>query len=264
MPHRSLRRGLQVALAARPASYAAALAALGRGSAEKRAYLRLLRRSDVVLDVGANEGYFTLLFSDIVGSGGRVHGFEPVAPTYQRLASRLARDRWFDNVTVHETACWDSDGVSDIFVPGTDWGQASLARHASGSWRATADVRRFEVRRCRLDRYLVELGCAVVDFIKMDVEGAELPGLRGLQSVLQTRPPLLAIELCAAWTHAFGYTPRDLLEFLGRTGYDRFLIVDDALRDVAPDQAARCADAASVTLVCGVQARHGDRLAPRR
>jgi predicted methyltransferase len=72
-------------LARRPRLYSELLRTLGRGSLEKRTFLRAIRSGDVVIDVGANEGYFTLLFSDIVGATGEVHAFEPAEPTFNVL-----------------------------------------------------------------------------------------------------------------------------------------------------------------------------------
>ena len=85
----SARRSAQVLLARHPLVYERLLRAAGRGSLEKRTFLRLLRLGDVVVDVGANAGYFTLLFSDIVGASGEVHAFEPIAPTFDRLSSMM-------------------------------------------------------------------------------------------------------------------------------------------------------------------------------
>jgi FkbM family methyltransferase len=48
---------------------------------------------------------------------------------------------------------------------------------------------------------------ARIDVVKMDVEGAELPALRGFAAGLRTFHPIVACELCGAWTHAFDYEP---------------------------------------------------------
>jgi FkbM family methyltransferase len=94
----------------------------------------LLRLGDLAVDVGANAGYFTLLFSDIVGASGEVHAFEPIAPTFDRLTRMIRSDQQFDNVTLNCAACGDVDGIATMMVPGGDWGQAALVRHDAGSW----------------------------------------------------------------------------------------------------------------------------------
>src|SRR5262249_10982929 len=77
---------------------------------EKLNFLTLVRRGDVVLDAGASEGYYTLLFSHLVGRRGRVHAFEPLPPSFGVLAARLARDQRFDNVVANELAVAAAEG----------------------------------------------------------------------------------------------------------------------------------------------------------
>jgi FkbM family methyltransferase len=257
----SIRRVSQVALARFPRLYDATLRAVGRGSAEKKAYLRVLRRGDIVLDIGANDGYFTLLFSDLVGARGRVLGFEPIGPTCDRLLERVARDAWFDNVEIHRAACGETDGIVEMFVPGADWGQASLVRQRVGSWATARNVSSYEVRQYQLDTYLKELRSPPVNFVKIDAEGGELPVLRGLRATMAAHPPLLALELYGEWTRAFGYGPRDLLQFVADAGYDRFMLVAAPLRNITLEEAAARAESSSINVLCGVRARHGLRLA---
>ena len=69
----------------------------GSGCLEKRVYLALVREGDVVFDIGANLGHFTLLFSDLVGRRGEVHAFEPVPPTF---VTRIVAEKLPDAVGV--------------------------------------------------------------------------------------------------------------------------------------------------------------------
>ena len=84
------RRLLESTLATNPALYRRLLMWRGRTSAEKLAFLALVDRGDLVIDIGANRGHFTLLFSDIVGARGRVLAFEPVPQTYHELEGSAA------------------------------------------------------------------------------------------------------------------------------------------------------------------------------
>ena len=87
-PFAGARRSTQVLLARHPRLYSRVIASARPGSVEKKVFLQVIREGDVVVDVGANDGYFTLLFSDIVGANGAVHAFEPVTPTFDRLVKR--------------------------------------------------------------------------------------------------------------------------------------------------------------------------------
>lgn len=74
----------------------------------------LLQRGDVVIDVGANAGYFTLLAAGLVGSVGKVFAFEPVPHTRQQLACNVRLNQ-ATNVVVCEEAASDRNGESAFF-----------------------------------------------------------------------------------------------------------------------------------------------------
>jgi FkbM family methyltransferase len=254
-------RSLQVALARTPGLYSRLLRIVKRGSDEKRLFLRLIRPGDVVLDVGANEGYFTLLFSDLVGTAGAVHAFEPVEPTFARLRARLLHDGWFRNAHLVQAACGDVGGVATLLVPGTDRGQAALVRHHAGSWASAREVSRYEAPLLTLDGYLAVLNCPRVDFVKLDVEGAELRALRGMQSTLAAHRPLLSLEAYAEWMRGFGETPRALTRFLRAAGYDLLFVLRDRMRRVTEDEVSALAEVGPINLLCGSSGAHLDRLA---
>jgi FkbM family methyltransferase len=255
------RRSAQVLLARHPLIYERLLRAARRGSLEKRAFLRLLHPGDVVVDVGANAGYFTLLFSDIVGTAGEVHAFEPIAPTFERLSQTIRDAQRFDNVTLTCAACGEADGVATMLVPGGDWGQAALTRHATGSWASEATLTRFETAIVPLDSYLAAKAPGRVDFMKLDAEGAELGVLQGSARTLAAHRPLLSIELYGEWTRDFGYAPADLVQFLEAIGYDTLIALDEGATRVSCDEAAALARSRSVNLVVGRREAHATRLA---
>jgi hypothetical protein len=87
----SLIRLVRRLFARAPQVYLATLKILQRGSPEKRLYISIISKGDVVIDAGANVGYFTMLFSDLVGPYGRVHAFEPVPATFSILSRNLQR-----------------------------------------------------------------------------------------------------------------------------------------------------------------------------
>src|SRR5262245_22362277 len=98
---------LDSALARMPGLYARLVGLRRHPNLEKILYLRLIRRGDAVLDVGANTGYYTLLFSHLAGAHGRVHAFEPVPPTFALLSRNTRRA---DNVVLNDCAVSDTAG----------------------------------------------------------------------------------------------------------------------------------------------------------
>jgi FkbM family methyltransferase len=258
-----VRRWLDFLLAQAPRLYAAILARRRRHNPEKLLFLRLLRRGDVILDGGANDGTYTLLFSHVAGPRGQVHAFEPVPATLARLAETLARGGVFRNVVTNSVALGETTGEAEILVPGDDPGQASLRPHRAGSWEK---ARRIEGHACRittLDAYLPALKGRRPTFVKLDLEGAELPALRGGAALLEACSPLLYVEVHRAWTLDFGYRPEDLVAFLHARGYRRFLLVADRLTPLADPAATLAALSTSANLLCAAPDRNGQRLEAR-
>ena len=202
-----------------PKFYLAILKALRRGSPEKRLYLSIVKKGDVVFDIGANVGYYTALFADLVGPGGEVHAFEPVPSTFELLAKEIRRFPRHKNVSLNCVALGNLDRNAVIYVPNDDHGQAALVRHQEGSLYSR-QCREVRVEMIRLDRYADQL--AKIDFVKCDVEGAELLVLRGGESTLRRCRPKIFLEIEERWTSSFGWTGTDVIRFLRDIGYQQF------------------------------------------
>ena len=141
---------------------------------EQRCYLRLVKRGMVVFDVGANFGHYTLLYSNLVGSVGNVHAFEPVPRSAEQLRNRIESEGVYDNVSLDVAAVTDQSGIElQIGIPNGDFGQASLTPHATGSWSRNDNIEYVKCATITLDDFVREQKIGAVDFITIDVEGAE-------------------------------------------------------------------------------------------
>jgi len=256
-----MRSWLDFALAQAPGLYALLLRRQRTVNLEKVDFLALVRRGDVIVDAGANVGAYTLLFSHLAGRRGRVHAFEPVPPTFAALAAHLGRQARFDNVALNRLALSAAAGEVDLYVPGADDGQAAIARHHAGSWTDARELRTYRCEAVTVDGYLAARGEAPPDFIKCDVEGAELRVLEGAVATLRRRPPLLHLEVNPTWSRDFGYAPPDLVRFLVPHGYSRFYLADDlACRALLDPLRELAAFQGSANLICGVPELHHARL----
>ena len=213
---------------------------------DRRVYLSLIRSADVVLDVGANVGAHTILFSHLVGPRGRVLAFEPVPSNIDQLRDTLRRRLRFPNVTVRELAVGNPKTDREkvvISAPAGDLTQASLAVQSAGSWQDREDTRRYSVSLTSVDAELKSSPVQRVDFLKIDVEGAELDVLKGATVTISRFAPLIYCEIFEEWTRAFGYSPADLLGFVRSLGYvEGRVIRDESVRVVRLDNLALAPD----------------------
>ena len=195
--------------------------------AELRFVERLLRPGMTVLDIGAHHGLYTLLCSKCVGRKGQVIAFEASPREVRRLLKHVRINRC-SNVRVEPHAVGSETGSADLYVVNgsCNWGNSL---RAPVLFESTFKI---PVQVCPVDDVLLELGISRVDFIKLDVEGAELSALKGAARLLRgvARPAIL-VEVQDVRTQPWGYPSRAIVEFLTRAGYRWFeLNADGSLR----------------------------------
>jgi FkbM family methyltransferase len=145
--------------------------------AEQDVFARTVRAGDVVYDLGANVGFYTLLAAKLAGPTGRVVAFEPVPRNLGYLRRHLALNHC-DNVSVVAAAVSDRSGTAR-FREGP--------AHTVGSLTASDG---YEVNVVALD----DFEGPVPRVIKIDVEGAEADVLRGAKRVLREARPMVLLS----------------------------------------------------------------------
>lgn len=177
---------------------------------------KIIKNGDVCVDVGASFGWYTILFSNLVGVNGHVHAFEPVRLNYNSLSENIDLNK-ISNITANNVALGESNRGAKIFVSDVD---------TSGSLKLR-DYRRSYLEEhvvvTTLDGYVGGNMIPAVDFIKADIEGAELLMLRGAREVIAKHLPILFLEIQAHSTALFNYSPADIMGFLCDLGYDRYV-----------------------------------------
>lgn len=184
---------------------------------------RLVNRGDVCIDVGANFGWYTTLFAKKVGMDGEVHSFEPVPDNFRELARNFELLGSPNNVFMNRAALGDKEGTVTLnLFSDLPTGHASIS--SQGREGATT----FECRMLTLDNYLDENAVLDIDFVKVDIEGAEMMFLKGAGRLFQQdRPPVFLMEMALQQTSNFGYLPDDLIKFIGAEADYRFYQVDE-------------------------------------
>ena len=208
---------------------------LGGFENTERAFVEnFLQSGMVVIDVGAHHGFYTLLASEKIGPAGRVLAFEP-SPRERKKLLRHLRLNQCSNVKIWDCALGREAGNADLFViNGAQTGCNSLRPPI-----AMQPTKTLPIRVASLDECLEREGIEHVDFIKMDVEGAEMEVLNGATRLLDRRPrPVLLCEVQDIRTAPWGYPAKAIIDFLRQRGFQWFSLSDvQGLNPIASDQA---------------------------
>ena len=181
---------------------------------------RFVQSGDVAFDIGANIGLHSILLSRLVGPQGKLHAFEPNTELVPALSCTL---RELGNATLHTIALSDRDDESTLFVPPDD-SMASLK-----DW-TTADAlggegkpRLVTCQQRQMDDLVRDGILPQPDFIKCDVEGAELLVFKGGQRTLEREDaPTILFEMNEAASGGFGYEVSGAKDFLASLKSPRY------------------------------------------
>ena len=127
---------------------------------------------DIVFDVGAFIGLYTLFASKCVGKGGKVYAFEPVPISYEFLIKNIKVNR-INNVVPLNVALADYSGYTKLYIP------QNTKYYAEASMIPTTSTIHYTVKVNTLDDVVQQYHLDRIDLLKIDVEGAELMVLKG-------------------------------------------------------------------------------------
>ncbi|WP_152179203.1 FkbM family methyltransferase [Nostocoides sp. F2B08] len=123
---------------------------------------------DVVIDVGAGNGGETLFLAGMVGKEGRVVAIEPADVPFERLVAMCALNRW-SHVEPHKVALSATSGTVSI-SESESWVSSNIYEGGTS-----------EVRSTTLDDLCDQLGITSVNWLKMNIEGAEKEAIQGME-----------------------------------------------------------------------------------
>ncbi len=180
---------------------------------------RAVRRGDTLIDAGANHGLVSLVAAWRVGPSGRVYAFEPNPVVYEQLRWHAQSNRLAQVVPL-PLGLGDREETLEFRVPGRGNLGAGTFSPIPGRYRGEVS-QTCTARIARADA-LPELRIAGDLVIKLDVEGFELRALRGLESTIDRRRPLLISEVNAEMLAMAGASPNALFDFMDLRGYRPF------------------------------------------
>jgi FkbM family methyltransferase len=179
-----------------------------------------IKEGSTVLDVGANFGQMTVLFSRMVGNTGLVYSFE-AEPTVTEYLRKNIEINNCDNVKCVFGAVHNEDGKTLIF-PEIDFKR--FGTYGSYGLSPTAKVGR-EIRTVTIDSLNVE---TPISFMKVDIQGADLFALQGARRTIARHRMAIVFEYEEQFQNDFGTCFQDYVDFVDRIHY-RFV---KTIRDI--------------------------------
>ena len=183
--------------------------------------MTLMPENGTFFDIGANMGWYSLL-SARKSKNLQIHAFEPIPKTYSFLEKNIELNN-FDNITSYNFGFSnESKDLTFYFYPEGS-GNASSA-NLSGREDA-------EIMSCHVERMdgFVHKNNLHVDFIKCDVEGAELLVFQGGINTIECDKPIVFTEILRKWSAKFNYNPNEIFDFYRKKGYLAFTAKETCL-----------------------------------
>jgi FkbM family methyltransferase len=183
----------------------------------------IIQRNDVVLDIGANIGYYALVESKLVGENGRVYAVEPVKSTYNLLKKNIELNK-SKNISTYNYAFGDKNSDSNIYVSSKS-NLCAMTREATGGKIITVQ----EVKVLTVDEFVKDKPPPTL--VRMDVEGYEYEVIKGMTQTLKGKTKIL-LEL---HPNMLGFESKkldELLQTLQDNNYRiKFLVYEHKVRE---------------------------------
>ena len=184
---------------------------------------RLMENDFTVWDIGGNVGWHAINLAKSFPRA-RILAFEPIPSTFEQLKKNVALNGT-SNVSLYNFGFSNKSEVLNFYFYPECSGNAS-----SMNLSQKASVRTLRCPVKTIDEFAEE-ECLKVDFIKCDVEGAELFVFQGGLKTLGRDKPVIFAEMVRKWSAKFNYHPNRIIELLRDIGYHCFKIEENALAE---------------------------------
>jgi FkbM family methyltransferase len=190
---------------------------------EVRFWKKFISKGDIVIDVGANYGYWTMVASKLVGESGKVLSFEPIESTFKVLERNISASK-LNNVLLYSLGLSNVNTKTTFNLSSEDeiGAQTSQGGQSIVNWDLVQDV-----ELVTLDSIYKEK----VKLVKIDIEGGELSALKGMVQLLKLHQPFITFEWNVLTAESMGYHPFDIISYLEQLGYIIRIVSEDKLVD---------------------------------
>jgi len=171
---------------------------------------REIKEGDVILDIGANIGYYTLIFAKLAGEKGRIFAFEPDPDNFFLLKKNVEINN-FRNVTLIKKGVSSKNEKVSLYLD-----EENKGNHTIFPQKGRKSI---EVEVVRLDDYFEDYE-GKINFIKIDIQGAEIIALQGMRNILEKNKEVKI--LAEFWPEGFenyGIKSEDYLSLFSQFGF---------------------------------------------
>lgn len=181
---------------------------------------RWVGQSSIVVDVGANFGYYSISLASALHGNGHVFAFEPCRETFARLQTNIGLNHLESTITAVPGGLSDSRGVAYLDRFAGNSGASTLTNNPTGD----------AVEVDTLDHFCEVHTLTRLDVVKVDVEGSELRVINGGRQALSRFHPVVMIEFNSEALGRAGASVEELDKALRDLGYELFVATRDGLR----------------------------------
>lgn len=184
---------------------------------------KIVQKGDIVLDIGAHIGYYTLILAKLVGEQGKVYAFE-ADPANFALLKKNVEVNGYKNVILEQKAVSNLPGKVKLYL-----GKERSAHHSIHKNKYSGEDYVF-VESIGLDDYFKDIS---INFAKIDIEGGEFEALKGMPLLLKRSKDLKIItEMVPIFLEQIKITPQQFVEFIQDQGFKIYSLGEESQETV--------------------------------
>ncbi|OGU40308.1 MAG: hypothetical protein A2X61_10850 [Ignavibacteria bacterium GWB2_35_12] len=181
---------------------------------------KTLKKGDIVIDIGANVGYLSLTFAQIIGDLGKVYGFEPEKRNFEIFNENIKLNG-FKNIHPYKLAVSDNNKIIKLYLSKNE----NQGIHSTLLHTDTLSENFEEIEAIILDDFVIQNKIYKIDLVKIDVEGAEIDVVNGMKNILRDKKPVLILELVSELQKLKNMTTSDFKKMMhNEFNYSSYII----------------------------------------
>ena len=184
---------------------------------------KIVKRSASVIDIGANIGYYSLIFAKLVGKNGKVYAFEPDPENFRLLVKNILENK-YKNIVPIQKAVTNKSGKIKLY-------HSMEHRGIHSVYKLRGERKIIEVNTTTLDQFINNK--TKLQVIKMDIEGSECLALSGMKRVIKKNNIIILSEFWPRAIRKCKTSPKGFIEELKSYGF-KINYIDERRREIRP------------------------------